>query len=219
MQRWEWTRWVAGCASVAMLSLGMTGCNSGTEYKTAQQIEQDHGEHDHGHSHGHAEEGPHHGALVELGEEEFHAEIVVDGKSHTLRVYLLGPDGKTAAATTATEATITPEGEPVLTLKPAAGQTEGEHSVFELVDEKAVHELAEAGFLHGTLKIKVGEKEYSQFVDAHFDDEHEHEAAPATEAAPAAEAAAPADPAPLPEAAPADAAPPWKTERNTARAN
>ena len=36
--------------------------------------------------HAHPSEGPHHGTLVELGNEEFHAEVVHDDKSVTVYV-------------------------------------------------------------------------------------------------------------------------------------
>ena len=39
--------------------------------------------------HVHPTEGPHHGELVELGDEEFHAELVHDEATETLTVYLL----------------------------------------------------------------------------------------------------------------------------------
>ena len=168
MRAWGWL--VAVVASV-----GLLGCQGEGEFKTADQLPapsaDDHG-HDHGHGHG--EEGPHHGALVELGEEEFHAEIVLDPKTHTLKVYVLGPDAKTAAATTATEVTITPEGGSPLVLKAASEQPEGGTSLFELTDETALHDLIEAEFLHGQLAIRVGEKDFDEFVDAHFDHDHAH---------------------------------------------
>jgi hypothetical protein len=162
---WSWM--VAGAAC------GVIGCKpSSTEYKPAAQLPA----HDeHGHAHGGSAEGPHHGSLVELGKEEFHAEIVVDGNAHSLKLYLLGPDAKTAASTPATEATIAVEGGPTLTLKAVEGQPEGMNTVFEVVDEKAVHDIAEAEFIHGELKITVGEKPFAAHVDAHFHADHDHD--------------------------------------------
>ncbi|MCE2751496.1 MAG: hypothetical protein LW720_06355 [Pirellula sp.] len=37
--------------------------------------------------HAHPSEGPHHGSLVELGKEEFHAELVHDSKSVTIYIF------------------------------------------------------------------------------------------------------------------------------------
>jgi hypothetical protein len=154
-----------------LTTLGLIGCGGPTaDYKPAAKIAVAPDEHDHGH----AEEGPHHGSVVELGADEFHAEIVVDAKAHALKVYLLGPDAKAAATTAAAELTITPEGGAALTLKPAEGSPEGQHTEFVVVDEKAVHEIADSGFIHGTLAVKIGEKSYTAELDVHFHGDHEH---------------------------------------------
>jgi hypothetical protein len=174
------------CISVAtgLAFLGFIGCGGPSpEYKPAKDIPTvAHDEHHHEHA-----EGPHHGTVVELGEEEFHAEIVVDDKAHALRVYLLGPDAKTDATTDAADLTVTIEEGPTLTLKPVAGSPEGQHAAFEVIDEKAVHDIAEGGFIHGTLVAKIGEKSYSAELDVHFDGDHsmhEGEVKPAEPAAP-----------------------------------
>ena len=161
---------------LALISALVMGCGSGGgDFKPASELPQTaHDDHaHHGHSHGGSSEGPHHGSLIELGDEEFHGEIVVDSKSHTLKLYLLGPDAKTDATTAATEATLTLEGGPTLTLKPAEGQAEGMVSVFTVSDEKAVHEIAEAEFIHGELAIQIGDKKYTAHVDAHFHADHD----------------------------------------------
>ena len=45
--------------------------------------------HEHDHGHAHPSEGPHHGALIELGKEDYHAEIVHDEKTDTVTIYIL----------------------------------------------------------------------------------------------------------------------------------
>lgn len=165
--------WMNRFAAVAVLGMALAGCNSGGDYKPVKDLPKAAHE-DHGHSHGEHAHGPHGGELVELGKEEFHAELVVDGKTHTLKVFLLGPDAKTAATTDAAEITIAPEGGAAITLKPAEGQPEGKASEFSLSDEKVVHDLNEAGFIHGDLKVKIGGTPYNGHVDAHFDHDHDH---------------------------------------------
>lgn len=162
-------RWAVGSA----LGMLLAGCGDGGNYKAVKDLpEAGHEEHGHG-EHAH---GPHGGELVELGKEEFHAEIVVDDKSHALKVYLLGPDAKTAATTDATELSIAPEGATTAwVLKPAEGQPEGMASEFVLADEKVVHDLLDAGFIHGELKIKIAGTPYNGHVDAHFDADHDHD--------------------------------------------
>ncbi len=168
-------RWTKQFAALTVLGVGLLGCNGGGEYKPAKDLPVPKADaHDHGHDeHAH---GPHGGELIELGKEEFHAELIVDGKSHSLKVYLLGPDAKAAATTDATEVIVVPEGaKEGLVLKPAEGQPEGNVSEFVLVDEKAVHELVEAGFIHGDLKIKIGGTPYNAHLDVHFHgDDHDH---------------------------------------------
>lgn len=164
---------------ISALCLGLlVGCGPSAEYKTNEQLKTERGsDHDHDHDdHGHGAAGPHGGAIVELGEEEYHAEIVVDDKTHSLVVYLLGKDAKTASPITATEVTVGLGGDKSVALKaaPLEGEEEGKASKFELADEKVVHELLDAGFLHGSLKVQIGEKAYEGHIDAHFDHDHDH---------------------------------------------
>ncbi|WLD14380.1 hypothetical protein [Planctellipticum variicoloris] len=161
---------------ISALCLGLLiGCGPTAEYKTNEQLKTERGD-DHDHDdHGHGAAGPHGGSLVELGEEEYHAEVVVDEKTHSLVVYLLGKDAKTASPIAATEVTVGLGGDKSATLKaaPLEGEGEGKASKFELADEKVVHDLLDAGFLHGSLKVQIGEKAYEGHIDAHFDHDHD----------------------------------------------
>jgi hypothetical protein len=217
---WLWL----GCVSVG---LTLAGCNGpGGDYKPAAEIPK--APDDHGHDHGHGAEGPHHGVLVELGpNHELHGEIVLNAKTHTLTVYLLGPDAKSPAPSSATEITISQEGGSPLVLKPAAGQPEGKHAVFELTDEKAIHELADVGFIHGKISMMADGKSIEAGLDVHFDGDHAHEHEPATAApatttpesatpaaeptTPAAEPTTPAEPAATPATESTPAAEPAAT--------
>ncbi len=55
-------------------------------------------------AHDHSSEGPHHGTLVELGKEEYHAEVVHAGDVVT--VYILDARAEKAVPIEATEVTI-----------------------------------------------------------------------------------------------------------------
>ena len=172
-------------AAVTMgLIAGAVGCGgNSSDYKKTVDLKKApavHAEHDHG------APGPHGGSLVELGDEQFHAEVVLDHDTHTLRVFLLGPDAKTAATTGAKELTLTPEGKTALTLKaaPQEGDAEGNASQFELVDEAAVHEFLDAKMIHAELAVTIGETPFSGHVDYHLDDiHHEHKDAAPKDAA------------------------------------
>lgn len=164
---------------VSMAALGLfgavIGCDGGkSDYKKADDLKKAPALHD---EHEHGAKGPHGGSLVELGDEEFHAEVVLDHDAHALRVFVLGKDAKTASPTAATELSVHPEGKDPITLKaaPQEGDGDGKSSRFELIDEKLVHDILDAKFLHGDLKITIGDKPYSGHIDMHLDDvHHEH---------------------------------------------
>lgn len=168
---------------VAMLAMGLlggaVGCDGGkSDYKKADDLKKAPAVHD---DHGHGEKGPHGGSIVELGEEEFHAEIVLDHDAHILRVFVLGKDAKTAEPIAATEITVAVEGKDAVTLKaaPQEGDGDGKASRFELIDEKLVHDILDAKFLHGKVQLTIGDKPFSGKIDMHLDDvhhEHKHEA-------------------------------------------
>ena len=154
------------------LILGGIGCSGGsTDYKKTTDLKKAPAV---PHAHEHGAKGPHGGSLVELGDEEFHGEVVLDHDAHTVRVFLMGKDAKTAAPTTATEVILAPEGKDALTLKavPQEGDGEGKSSRFELVDNDVVHALLDAKAIHGSLRVTIGDKPFSGKVDYHLDDMH-----------------------------------------------
>ncbi|MGB7329231.1 MAG: hypothetical protein WBD31_30395 [Rubripirellula sp.] len=96
---------------------------------------------DNGDIHSHPSEGPHHGTLVELGNEEFHAEVIHDDKSVT--VYVLDSSATKAVPIDATELTInlmhdgTPE-QFKLAATPDDADPSGRSSRFTLADAELV---------------------------------------------------------------------------------
>lgn len=165
--------WIASL--IAVIACGAVGCGNSTDYKPVAVVKKANPlpDHDHG------EKGPHGGGIVELGKEEYHAEILVDHDSHAVVVYVLGKDAKTAEPVDAQEITVTPEGKTALTLKaaPQKGDPDGKASKFELVDNGVVHDLMDAGFVHGDLSIKIGENSFTGHIDYHMDgsDHHDHD--------------------------------------------
>ena len=166
---------------IASLALGLTfggfGCNGKSDYKSVADVKKAPPLPDHGHG----EKGPHGGGIVELGDEEYHAEIVVDHATESVAVFVLGKDAKTAEPVGAAEISITPDGKESLTLKaaPQKGDGDGKASKFQIVDDALVHTLMDAGFLHGELRITIGDKPYLGHIDYHLDgashDEHDHD--------------------------------------------
>lgn len=149
--------------TVAM-ALVLTGCAGGdSAYTEVSHDESEMATDDHsGHGHGHGGHGPNGGDIVELGNEEFHAEFVVDEANHQIDVYILGSDAETAKPIEATEISISfKHGESVeefkLAAAPLTGELPGQSSRFTLADAEAFAELHE----HpegATLSITVGEE-------------------------------------------------------------
>lgn len=156
------------------LACGAVGCDNKAGYAPVSDVKKAAPLPDHEHG----EKGPHGGGIIELGEEEYHAEIVIDHDTHAITLYVLGKNAKTAEQVAATEVTVTPEGKDALTLKatPQTGDAEGKTSKFELVDDKIVHDLLDAGFVHGDLRITIGDKPYVGHIDYHLDgSDHDHD--------------------------------------------
>ena len=92
--------------SLATLFGFAIGCSEGPSSDTAATHDE-HADHDHAPGeHDHPTAGPHHGALVELGAEEFHAEVVHDDTAGVLTVYLLDAKAKEAAKSESAEILI-----------------------------------------------------------------------------------------------------------------
>ncbi len=151
--------------TLALSAMLLTGCgNPQTEKSpetsdpTKTQAEAD--------AHAHPSEGPHHGSLIELGQETYHAELVHDEKAGTVTIYLLdGPTAKTAVATDAPEVTINVkhDGKPEqfqLAAKPEAGDPEGKSSRFVSNDAELMKDLDEE-HTEASLMVKIEGKPYN----------------------------------------------------------
>lgn len=95
-------------------------------------------------AHAHPSEGPHHGALVELGNEEFHAEIV--HASDTVTVYILDSSATKPVPIDAPDVTINVvhDNQPEqfkLAASPEANDGAGKSSRFALQDSELVEHL------------------------------------------------------------------------------
>ncbi len=98
--------------------------------------------------HNHPTEGPHHGSLVELGNEEFHAEVTHDEASVT--VYILDSSAKSPVPIDSKEITINVvhEGTPEqfkLVASPAESDPSGTSSRFILADAELVEHMDDEG--------------------------------------------------------------------------
>ncbi len=185
---------------VTLLSVALTGCSSSSPNdptpvaKPGQEVEDGH---DHGadepghfagdgHDHGtavaaeHPTVGPHGGHLIELGNEEYHAELVHDEPTHTVTVYLLDAQGQQPAAVTPSEITLQLFRERKFvkyTLQPAAQQEATASDVrFAVVDEALCDALCHEDHVAGRLQVTIEGRAYTGEIEHDDAEEHDHEA-------------------------------------------
>jgi hypothetical protein len=128
--------------------------------------------------HAHPSEGPHHGDLVELGNEDFHAEIV-HGEGGSVSVYILDSAAKAAVPIDATELTIniTHDGNADQFKLPAvrdAADPEGKSSHFSLKDEELASDL-DSHDAAAKLVVMINGKSYSGKIEHDHDADHKHD--------------------------------------------
>jgi len=158
--------------------LALMGCNSSsTPPASSGTPAADHKGHDHA-TEGHAEEGPHHGHLIELGEEEYHAELTHDDATKTVTVYLLDKEAKAPVAIADAEIVLNlvVDGQPLQAKIAAAsqeGDPAGQASRFSITDEKVLEAL-EAPKTTGRLNVTIAGKAYSGTVEHHEHGDHKH---------------------------------------------
>lgn len=164
---------------VLVAVVGVFGCSGATPDGGENGHSEGDG-HDHGkEAHAHPHEGPHHFPLVELGEEEYHAELAHDDATKTVTVYLLDKEAKNPVAIADPEITLNlvVGGKPLqakLTASPQAGDPEGQASRFTITDE-TVLEAHDAPKTTGRLNVTINGKAYSGVVEPHDHGEHKHD--------------------------------------------
>jgi len=111
------------------------------------------------HAHVHPTEGPHHGSLIELGREDYHAELVHDVAANTVTIYMLDGAAKDAMPIDAKQLTLNllVGGKPQqyqLTAKPQSTDPEGRCSAFGCTNEAMCRALDAKGTT-GRLNVEV----------------------------------------------------------------
>ncbi|MGE3313961.1 MAG: hypothetical protein AB7O26_02515 [Planctomycetaceae bacterium] len=173
---------LSGCLATASLLVFAAGCDAGKKGdfkevpKGTKVVETAHHHHEH---------GPHGGHIIELGDEEYHAEVAPNAEKKVIDIYLLGPDGKKPQTTDAKEASLnlTIAGKPhqlKATAAPLKGEPEGQSSHFEAaVKDEIRTDVSNVEALRGQLVVTIGGKQYTGKLDDHdhdHDHDHEHEA-------------------------------------------
>jgi hypothetical protein len=161
-------------------ALALAGCKSSPPSAAPEEESAEYAEHEHEHDHAHAhpEEGPHHGHLIELGDEEYHAELTHDEATHTITIYLLDKEAKNPVSIADSEITLNlaVDGKPVqaiLAAQPQEADPAGQASRFSVTDEKALEAL-ESPKATGRLNVTIEGKPYSGAVEHHEHGDHEH---------------------------------------------
>lgn len=154
------------------------GCNSdsGKPSGDSHDDEAGHSAADHvGHAdHDHPSAGPHGGELIELGSEEYHAELMHDNQ---IVVYLLDSAAKAAAPSEASEVTVNVnhdgKGEQFkLTADPDANDPQGKSSRYSSQDAELLKDVQE-GHAEVTLVVSINGKQFRGALE--HDHEHDEE--------------------------------------------
>ncbi|QDT16562.1 hypothetical protein [Alienimonas californiensis] len=132
----------------------------------------DHAGHDHG---AHPTEGLHGGGLIELGDEEYHGELIHDEAAGTVTIYILDAHVEAAVPIDAAEVTVmvVHDGNREsfkLAADPDAGDPEGKSSRFVSSDAELAEHLDHEGET-AKLMVKIDGRSYSGDI-AH---DHDHD--------------------------------------------
>ncbi len=120
-------------------------------------------------AHVHPTEGPHHGSLIELGNEEYHAEVVHDEKSGMVTLYLLDSSAKNSVSIAANEILVNlshagqAEQFP-LPANPQSSDPDGHCSRFASPNPELYEELDHEG-TNAQLVVTIGGKQYRGTID------------------------------------------------------
>jgi hypothetical protein len=163
------------CAAAFGSLLAFVGCQETASKPAAPVAGEQHAE---GDGHAHPTEGPHHGHLIELGQEEYHAELTHEEATDKVTIYLLDSGAKESVPTASAQVTMNfvVDGKPQQFTLPAAPDVNdpaGKSSRFELADAD-LHEAIEAESAKGRLNVTIDGKDFVGSIEHEAHDEHEH---------------------------------------------
>jgi hypothetical protein len=167
---------VGGSALAVVTVLWLAGCTGGSSTTGGTPKTGDH-DHAHDHDHEHAHHGPHGGHLMEIGEEEYHAEWTHD-ESGKVTFYILGPEAKKEVPVAAEQITIdvkVGDHAPQQFQLAAVNPQDGKSAIFETVNQQLVGvlETLKSESVVATLHVPINGKTYDQRIQEH-DHGHEH---------------------------------------------
>lgn len=163
-------------AAWALLVVGNAGCpGHAPDTKPSGNATAQTNGHDHGHDH--PTEGPHHGDLIELGNEEYHGELV-HGKGDTVTVYILDGSAKKVFPIEAESVTInythdSQAHQRELAAAPDKDDPDGKSSRFQLQDE-ALAKFVDSHGATGRLVVNINGTQYSGKFECDHGGPHDH---------------------------------------------
>ncbi|MEX2186369.1 MAG: hypothetical protein WD875_06235 [Pirellulales bacterium] len=157
-------------AFTATLAITLAGCGDDNGKKGADKAVG--GEHDH------PSDGPHKGVLIELGDEEYHGEVVHDDATHKVTVYILDSEAKNAVPVEAKDVTINVVADGkgsnfAVPAMPLDGESDGKSSRFELTDEQLCDGMGAEG-AEARLTVHIAGKQYQGKISVHDHDHDKH---------------------------------------------
>jgi hypothetical protein len=160
--------WV--CAGALILAVAV-GCNSKPGAGGGATTERHHEGDGHDHAAGeHSETGPHGGHLIELGKEDYHAELIHDETAHVVTIYILDGKAKESVPISESEVTINAvAGGAPKQFKLAAVSQPGESpkaSSFRLESEELCDAL-DAPNANGRLAVTISGKRFLGDIEHH----------------------------------------------------
>lgn len=169
--------------AASMASMGtatiflFAGCGENANVAPPPVAHSDHGGHEDG-DHDHPTEGPHHGHLIELGKEEYHAELTHDEATHTVAIYLLDNTAKQSVPIAEKQLGISlvVGGKPTqftLMGSPLDSDPSGKSSCFQLTNEQLCEAL-DAENTKGRINVTINGKPYVGAIEHQAHEDHEH---------------------------------------------
>ncbi|MEZ6066679.1 MAG: hypothetical protein R3B90_13455 [Planctomycetaceae bacterium] len=165
--------------STALVLAGLTGCESQEGTRSFNAAEGDNVENTDPHDHAAHAHGPHDGHIVELGGEDYHAEVTMDEAKKTLTVYLLAADMTTPLGTEADSASVRlqiGDAKQEFVLQPTDRAEDGKATVFSQTDSTLPDSIQDAEDLIGEVVVTINGKQHrGEITHDHGHDDHGHD--------------------------------------------
>ena len=194
---WLWTATSAGMCLFSLATIiTLTGCDApaptgGSGGMRGFDEKKDNVANPKAHEHEH-EHGPHNGHIVELGGDDFHAEVTMDDK-RTLTIYLLKSDLKTPLLSSAKSIRLNAkDGDKPKQIECMAAPQDGEKegaSRFQAAADALPASFEDLEDVSGQVAVTIADKEYSGTLESEHDHTHAKPAEAAKPSTPAAEPA------------------------------